>query len=120
MSEDIRTQVDEVMAKVYAGGTVTREEAEFVVRAGGRWCKGPKKPGAEAIYAEARAASGNVSGAEKGYDLSQMDAVLREGCGADFNEVIVKFPFDGTEHLEPCPKCGQMISFRSPVFPVKD
>ncbi len=118
--DEIRAQVDEIMARVYANGTVTREEAEFVVRAVGRWCKGPKKPGVEAEYAKMREAVGVVGGQEKGYDLALMDSILREPCGADFNDVIVQFPFDGADHLEPCPKCGQMISFRSPIFPVSE
>lgn len=99
---------------------VTREEAEYLVRSQGRWCKGPKKEGADAEYAKMREVVGMTGGQEQGFDLATMDAVLREGCGYDFNEVLMQYPLDGNEHFVPCPKCGMTISFRSPIFVLSD
>ncbi len=108
--------VDEIMARVQTGGKVTHEEAEFVVRNVQRRCKGPIKPEYVDQYAEFRAGAGSFGGQEKGYDLAAFDAVARLGCGADFNDLLCTFPFDGTEHSEPCQNCGTVISFRSPFF----
>jgi len=105
-----------IVAKVDAGLPVTREEAEAVVRSVSRACKGPIKPGKEEEYGELRRAAGNFGGGGTGYDIGLVDTLNREGCGSDFNNVIVQFPFDGAEHYTPCPKCGQEISFRSPFF----
>lgn len=110
---------------------VTREEAEFLVRSQGRPCKGPKKPGVEHEYAKMRSVAGMVGGEDKGYSIAFMDSVLREGCGYDFNNIIMAYPLDGADHsdLSPfggpdksakCPECGQSISFRSPYFNLVD
>lgn len=40
----------------------------------------------------------------------------RVGCGYDFGLTVVSEPFDGSEHETPCPKCGVVTSWRSPVF----
>ena len=34
----------------------------------------------------------------------------RKGCGQSLKEIVVEGPWDGKEHIVPCPKCG--IDFR--------
>lgn len=114
-------EVVAIVAKVDAGLPVTREEAELVVRSVQRACKGPyKSEKHKAEYQELRNAAGGFGGQERGYDIGVLDALNRIHCGADFNDEIVKFPFDGKEHIVNCPKCGQEISFRSPFFVLSD
>ena len=43
-------------------------------------------------------------------------ATIGKPCGFDKGQIIVQFPYDGEEHIEKCPKCGGVFSFRSPVF----
>lgn len=38
------------------------------------------------------------------------------GCGRDFNETILAYPFDGTENKDECPGCGVVTSWKAPVF----
>ena len=113
-------EVDAIMAKVYAGGTVTREEGEAVVRHHDRWCAGPIKPGHEAEYAglAAELVAQGPAGGEAIASIVQMNAMLRDYCGYDVNELVLLHQFDGAYHEEPCPKCGTIIDFSSPVFPM--
>jgi hypothetical protein len=41
---------------------------------------------------------------------------LRQGCGADVNDLILGNPLDGCEHAAECPNCGAPISWRAPRF----
>ncbi len=112
--------VETILAKIDAGGTVTQEEAELVVQAVVRACKGPyKSEKHRAEYQEIRDKMGVVGGSGTAYDIGLLDSLNRDFCGANFNDVIVQYPFDGKEHEVACPKCGQTISFRSPYFPVE-
>ncbi len=43
-------------------------------------------------------------------------ATVGKGCGWPLNLEIVKHPFDGAEHVTTCPNCGNMISWKAPVF----
>lgn len=102
---------------------VTREEAEFLIRAVSRACKGPyKSEKHKSEYQELRDRAGmfgdNSPGG--GHSIEFLDLLNRNRCGADFNDEILKYPLDGQEHLVSCPKCGQEISFRSPVFVIGD
>ena len=109
-------EFETIQAKVDLGGTVTRDEAEYLVRSVTRTCKGPVKRNKVAEYGELRRGAGNFGGGEKGYDIGLVDSLNRIPCGADFNDVICAFPFDGAERRVRCPNCKQVISFRSPFF----
>lgn len=113
-----RHEMDFVQDIVDAGGTVTREQAEVLVRRVGRVCKGPIKPGKEAEYAELRRQLGGPAVA--GGDTAILDSLNRDYCGADFNDVVCSVPFDGREHEVTCRKCGQVSSFRAPFFRIAE
>ena len=97
-----------IAARVDAGEAITREEAEAIVRSIARTCKGPyKSEKHRAEYAELREKVGGFGGSERGYDIAALDAVNRNACGADLNEVICREdPFDGVERALTCDKCG--------------
>lgn len=114
------TELQEIVARVEMGGAVTKEEAIAVVRSIKRTCKGPIKKNKLAEYGELRRAAGNFGGGNTGYDIGLVDSLNREGCGYDFNNVVVSYPFDGQEHIVNCPNCKQQISFRSPYFKLSD
>jgi len=124
-------EIELIGQRVDKGEKVTLEEAMAVVRSVQRTCKGPKKEGAEKEYAKMREVVGYAGGEDKGYALQFMDSILREGCGYNFNDIIVKYPFNGEDHSDltaiggpdksvACPKCGLKISFRSPYFNLSD
>lgn len=116
MSQTSQAELDDISLRASEYLPVTLDEAVALVRSVTRRCKGSIKLGKEAEYAEMRAAVGMTGGQEKGYDLGAMDAVLRNQCGYDVTEQIIKYPFDGQEHFVECPKCKNAWSFRSPVF----
>lgn len=99
--------------------TVSKDEAEKLIRAIERKCKGPIKVGKEAEYAELRRAAGAFGDAGSGNSIELLDALNRDYCGADFNDVVVQYPYDGKEHTVNCPNCKKEITFASPIFKVK-
>lgn len=122
--------------RVDADEAITREEAEALVRSVQRLCKGPfKSERHKAEYDELRRAVGGPAltpeAAARGYSIELLDSLNRDYCGADFNDVIMAYPLNGEDHGDqtpfggpdkrvPCPKCGQLISFRSPRFKLSD
>lgn len=116
-------EADALWQRINSGGTITREEAMALERRVTRTCKGPVKAGKEAEYVELRKAvqsrfGHGFGGGNSALDIGLVDTLNRESCGYDFNELLFRFPFDGRSHRQPCPSCGQMISFRSPWYPV--
>jgi hypothetical protein len=64
---------------------LTRDEAELDIRKVDRHCMG------KAIV--------------PGY-------IYANDCGFDVNDLIVaSFPFDGSDHMVPCPQCGETATF---------
>ncbi|NOT08951.1 MAG: hypothetical protein HOP28_12200 [Gemmatimonadales bacterium] len=45
---------------------------------------------------------------------SLADVVLRQHCGADFNETILANPLDGEDHEYTCPRCQLTGTYRAP------
>lgn len=82
---------------------------EEQVRAVPRTCRGPLQKGHRAKVNEALS-EGRLE------DARQLDSGGRVRCGADFNDVILAHPLDGQERTVACPKCGQPISYRAPLF----
>jgi hypothetical protein len=110
---------EDLLSRVASGNAITKEEADFLQSALVLSCKGPyRSEKHKAEYAEIRSKMGTTGGGGTGYDIGLLDSLNRQGCGYNFNQVVMQFPYDGREHYEPCPKCGQMISFRSPYWPV--
>lgn len=119
MSQTSQAELDEISLRASAYAPVTLDEAMALVCSVARTCKGAIKPGKEAEYAEMRDAVGYTGGQAQGYDLGAMDAVLRNQCGYNINDVITAYPFDGQEHFVKCPKCHNQFSFRSPIFVIE-
>lgn len=44
----------------------------------------------------------------------------REGCGADFNDELIKHPFDGQDRKADCYKCGVTTFFTSPFYEINE
>lgn len=124
MSDRVVTELEAIGLRVDAGESVTREEADALVRSVKRLCKGPfKSERHRAEYQELRSNVGMVAteeSAKRGYSIEMLDTLNRNYCGYDFNNIIMEYPLDGNDHLVPCPKCGQEISFRSPRFDLSD
>lgn len=81
-----------------------KKEKEEIIRSVSRRCRGPRLPGGDAAVSEAFAAG----------DLKQaamMDALHREPCGEDFNDLLLSFPLDGEPKSAPCPGCGTVIEW---------
>lgn len=91
--------------------TITRDEAETLIRSIERRCRGPLKPGAAGAIAELL----ERGDTEKARGV---DAAARRGCGADFNEVILAGPLDGEPHAYKCPSCGLTGTYTAPLLPV--
>lgn len=81
---------------------------EETVRAITRTCRGPLAPDMAKLR-DTALAKGNLAEARK------WDAI-RESCGYDVNDLIVKAGLDGEEHEKKCPKCGQLLTWRAPRF----
>lgn len=86
---------------------LTREEAEARIRRVRRTCRGPLPEEAQERIEEALA-EGDTGLARR------LDRDNREGCGADFNEIVLAGPFDGEEHEYECPKCGVTGTYVAP------
>jgi hypothetical protein len=113
-------EMKSIQDRVDAGLPVKRDEAIALVRSVARTCKGPIKPGKEAEYAELRRAAGTFGGVDSGNSIALLDSLNRDYCGADFNDEIVKYPFDGQQRQAVCSECGQVINMTSPYFNLSD
>lgn len=92
---------------------LTREEAEARIRRVGRTCRGPLPEEARERIQEALA-GGHTELARR------LDRDNREGCGMDFNEVVLAGPFDGEEHAYECPKCGVEGTYVAPDLTISE
>lgn len=88
---------------------VTREEAEARIRSVTRTCRGP-------LPEEAQEKIGAALQAGDTEFARRLDRDNREGCGADFNDVVVEGPFDGEVHEYECAECGVEGTYRAPQF----
>jgi hypothetical protein len=41
---------------------------------------------------------------------------VADGCGYDFNDLILANPLDGQDRVVACPKCNNQISYKAPTF----
>ena len=81
-----------------------KKEKQETVRSISRRCRGPRLPVGDRAVSEAFAAG----------DLEQaamMDALHREPCGADINDLILEFPLDGEPKAAPCYGCGRTVEW---------
>lgn len=87
-------------------------EQVTLVRSIVRTCRGPLQPEAAELKAAALAAG----------ELERARAAdaKRVSCGADFNEVILAGPLDGSEQPYQCPQCGVSGTYRAPRFEADD
>lgn len=92
---------------VDAGKPVSRKEAEAVVRAVTKRCRG-------AISVEGLKAKALALKAGKLALAQSLDSSARKPCGADFNDTILANPLDGQVHEYACPKCGLEDRYRAP------
>lgn len=81
-----------------------KKEKETTVRSIARRCRGPRSPGGDRAVSEAFAA-GDVEQA------AMMDALHREPCGADINDLILESPLDGNPKTGTCPGCGRTVNW---------
>jgi hypothetical protein len=84
-------------------------DAARIIRSIERRCRGPLAEGAQEIISKLLA-DGQLD------EARALDAASRQGCGQDWNEVILQHPFDGKAHETPCPKCGVLVRWTAPVF----
>jgi len=119
-----------------------RAEAEKIIRSQGRNCKGPVRPEITAAMYDrfsddTKKALGEVKKDDEGLvhprviihrlteaghkeAARQLDGVLRPGCGADFNDIVVAGPWDGEQHDYQCPKCKVRGKYTAPMFERKE
>jgi hypothetical protein len=119
-----------------SGIVQNREEAEAIVRAIERTCRGPyvlKEEVRKEIWKRFQDSTDDLSAAidiKKNLEqlvklngpagdvglsiLSLLDT--RSGCGADFNQYIIANKFDGKNHLVTCTKCGLEHEYQAPWF----
>lgn len=92
---------------------MNRAEAEAEIRSIDRRCRGALTTDAVIDRYEALKA-GNLEAARA------IDAAGRQGCGADFNNIIVAGPLDGELHAYECPACGLSGEYRAPLVELSD
>ncbi len=89
----------------------TPKQAEDIIRAVGRTCRGP--------YTDesAREAVTDLMRRGEMEQARQLEDGSRNPCGYDVNEIVVAGPWDGEDYEVACPGCGQKITYRAPSFP---
>lgn len=98
--------------------TMTKEEAEAHIRGLHLVCQGPRHEPSMKQW-QTLMAAGNADEARKvrTRGLMHPDGYLVP-CGYDFGETVRKYPFDGADHTDTCPKCGTETFWRSPVITI--
>jgi len=105
--------ISEIAERVDAGQIVTREEAEAMVRASSRRCRGP-------LLAEAREITTRLLSDGALDKARALDTNARTPCGQDVNDLILASPLDGAERVITCPRCGTTMSYRPPRIRIED
>lgn len=95
-----------------AGTPVSRKEAEAVVRAVSRRCRGPISSEG-AVLKRSALKNGDLESAKL------IDSNERRSCGFDVNDIILANPLDGKAYAYQCPGCGLEDSYRAPRIMVK-
>lgn len=90
--------------------TLAQMTPEEHVRAVPRTCRGPR------VDDQVQDEINRLLAAGAHRQARELDSQSRKPCGYDFNDLIVKNGFDGKERTVACPKCGQSISYRAPLF----
>jgi hypothetical protein len=109
---------------VDAGEAITRADAERLIRAIERRCRGRlgsrvnRPEDDESVRAERETQlRGNIKTAlaeDKLAEARAIDGETRAACGYDFNATILAGALDGEEHAFTCPRCGVTGSYRAP------
>jgi hypothetical protein len=105
--------IEAIAADIDAGSAVSREEAEAVIRAVGKTCRGALSP--KALAAK------NAALADADHDHAKtIDTVGRKPCGFDFNETILAGELDGQDHEYECPRCQVTGTYRAPKIAIAE
>ena len=86
-----------------------QQACEEIIRSVGRHCVGPLREGANDQVVRLL-----MEGHHE--EAARLNALLRKGCGYDFNLTVVDGPWDGQPHLYTCPQCGMTGTYRAPRF----